>query len=89
MRRMRDQTGEAVNLAALAEGRPVAVAREISRHPVSVLTRIGEVWSLNETPTGWAVQPFRNDGSRSDSMAERLAQIRRCGSVTSHTESPR
>ena len=78
-----------MNLAAPAVGRPGAVAREISRHPVSVPTRIGEVWSLNETPTGWAVQAFRNDGSRPDSMAERLARIRRCGSTTSHTESPR
>ena len=79
MRRMRDQTGETVNLAALAEGEPVAVAREISRHPVSVFTRIGEVWPLNETAMGWAVQAFRNDGSSPDSLAERLAGIRRCG----------
>ena len=79
MRRMRDLTGETVNLAVLAEGEPVAVAREISRHPVSVFTRIGEVWPLNETAMGWAAQAFRNDGSSPDSLAERLAEIRRCG----------
>ncbi|MDE0168484.1 MAG: hypothetical protein OXS29_03085 [bacterium] len=86
---MRDQTGETANLVAPADGRTVTVAREISRHPVSVPTRIGEVWSLNETPTGWAVQAFRNDGNCPDSMAERLARIRRFGSTTSHAESPR
>lgn len=79
MRRMRDQTGETVNLAVLAEGEPVAVAREISRHPVSVFTRIGEVWPRNETAMGWAVQAFRNDGSAPDSLAERLEEIRQCG----------
>ena len=79
MRRMRDQTGETVNLAAFAEGEPVAVARELSRQPVSVFTRIGEVWPLNETAMGWAIQAFRNDGSSPDSLAERLAEIRRRG----------
>lgn len=78
-----------MNLAAPADGRPVAVAQAISPHPVSVLIRIGDVWSLYETAMGWAVQAFRNDGGRPDSMAERLAQTRRCGSITSHTESPR
>lgn len=66
MTRLRDVTGETVHLAAITEGQPVCVARELSHRRLSVLTRIGDVWPLNETAMGWVALAFGPDAGRGD-----------------------
>ena len=79
MRGLRDATGESVHLADATGALPVCVAREISPHPVSVLTPVGATWPLEGTAMGRAVAAFRLDGTKAATEKRRLAEVRRQG----------
>ena len=80
MIRLRDESGETVHLAAISEGRPVCVARELSLKRLSVLTRIGDVWPRKETAMGWVALAFgQSQDELDDEIRRRIAEARRNG----------
>jgi DNA-binding IclR family transcriptional regulator len=86
MRQLRDTTGESVHLADATGAVPVCVAREISPHPVSVLTPVGSAWPLEGTAMGRAVAASRLDEVKSTGERRRLAEVRRHGYAVDRSE---
>jgi DNA-binding IclR family transcriptional regulator len=86
MRELRDVTGESVHLADATGPLPVCVAREISPHPVSVLTPVGSTWPLEGTAMGRAVAAFRLDAVKSIAERRRVAQVRSRGYAVDRSE---
>lgn len=76
MVRLRHDSGETVQLAAVADGKPVSVARYLSTRPVSVMTQIGEVWDLEKTAMGRAVRAYSHDGLDESLEEDVLADVR-------------
>jgi len=79
MRGLRDATGESVHLADATGALPVCVAREISPHPVSVLTPVWGDLAVGRHRDGRAVTAFRLDGVGAAAEKRRLAEVRRQG----------